>query len=109
MQITGHIDIVRINNTDIPEENVSEDCMQKVQDILNELDCGVGIDLIDRVHRIGPRKVSNVDRKLYQHVIVRFSSFKDQTKVYRSRKKAKKVKFRLDLMRNRLSTLKTGM
>ena len=80
--------------------------MQKIQDILNELDCGVGIDSIDMAHRIGPRKVSNVDGKLYQQVIVRFSSFKDRTKVYRSRKKAKKVKFRLDLTRNRLSTLK---
>ena len=80
--------------------------MQKGKSLLNELDCGIGIDSLYRAHRLGPRKVSNVDGKLYQQVIVRFSLFKDRTKVYRCRKKVKKVKFRLDLTRNRLSTLK---
>ena len=56
---------LRINSIDLPEENVSEDCKQKVHDILNELDCGVvGIDSVDRAHTIGPRKASNVDRNL---------------------------------------------
>ena len=98
---------LRINNVDLPGENESKDRMQKVKDILNELDCGVGIDSVDRAHRIGPRKVSNVDGKLHQQTIVRFSSFKDRTKViYSNRKIVNKVKFRLDLRRSRQSTFK---
>ena len=37
--------------------------MQKVKDILTELDCGVGIDPVDRAHRIGQRKKNYVDGK----------------------------------------------
>ena len=80
--------------------------MLKVQDILNELDGGLGVDSVDRAHRIGLDKMSNVDGTLHQQVIVRFSSFKDRSKVYRSLKKVKKVKIRLDLMKNRLGTRK---
>ena len=37
---------------------------------------------------------------------MRFSSFRDRTKVYRNRKKLDDVKIRLDLTRIRLGTLK---
>ena len=37
---------------------------------------------------------------------MRFSSFRDRTKVYRNRKKLDDIKIRLDLTRSRLGTLK---
>ena len=40
---------LRINNINLPVENVGEDCMQRVKDLLNELDCGVGIDSFTRL------------------------------------------------------------
>ena len=88
---------LRLNNIDLPGEHESEDCMQKVKDMLKELDCGVGIDSVDRAHRIGPRRVSNEDGQVHKQIIVRISSFRDRTKVYRNRKKLNKVKIRLDL------------
>ena len=97
---------LRINNVELPGDEESEDCMQKVEDILTELDCGVGIDSVDRAHRIGQRKISDDDGKVQQQIIVRFSSFRDRTKVYRNRKKLDDIKIRLDLTRSRLGTLK---
>ncbi len=93
------------NNVPLPEQHESEDCMEKIKDILEELDCGVGIDSVYRAHRIGRRMVSK-DGKTQQQIIARFSSFRDRTKVYRNRKKLDNIKIRLDLTRNRLGTLK---
>ena len=73
---------LRINNVQLSGE--SEDCMQKVEDILTELDCGVGIISVDRANRIGQRKKNGVDGKVHQQIIMRFSSFRDRTKVYRN-------------------------
>ena len=56
-----------------------------MENILTELDCGVEIDSVDRAHRIGQRKKSDDDGKVHQQIIVRFSSFRDRTKVYRNR------------------------
>ena len=102
----SRVQCLRINDVELPGENRSGDGMQKVKDTPNELDCDVGIDSVDRAHRISPRKVSKADGKLHQQIIVKISSLKDRMKVYRNRKKESKVKFWLDLTRSRLSTLK---
>ena len=86
---------LRFNNVPLPEEHESKDCMEKIKDILEELDCRVGIDSVDRAHRIGRRMVSK-DGKTQQQSIARFSSFRDRTKVYRNRKKLDNIKIRLD-------------
>ena len=96
---------LRINDIDLPQQGESENCMEKVKEVLDELDCGVGIGSVDRAHRIGPKRARNSDGKVRHQMIVRFSSFTDRTKVYRSRKKVKRVRIRLDLTRSRLSTL----
>ena len=64
------------SNIELPGDEESEDCMQKVEDILTGLDCGVGIDSVDRAHRIGLRKISDDDGKVHRQIIVRFSWFR---------------------------------
>lgn len=80
---------LRINDIDLPQQGDSENCMEKVKEVLDELNCGVGIGSVDRAHRIGPKKTSDSDGKVRQQMIVCFSSFTDRTKVYRNRKKVK--------------------
>ena len=80
-------------------------CMKKVEDVLTKLDCGVGIEAVDRAHRIG-QVTTDQNGTQQQQVIVRFNSFSQRTKVYRKRKTVKDVKIRLDLTRTRLGILK---
>ena len=56
-------------------------------------------------HRIGP-KSANGDGKPRQQVIVRLTTWRQRTAIYRARKKAKSsVKIRLDLTKTRLDLL----
>ena len=96
---------LRINGIDLPQQGESDNCIERVKEVLDELDCGVGIGSVDRAHRIGPMRTRNSDGKVRQQMIVPFSSFTDRTKVYRSRKKVTRVRITLDLTRSRLSTL----
>ncbi len=89
----------------MPQQGERENVMKKVEDILTKLECGVGIEAVDRAHRIGP-KTTDQNGNQQQQVIVRFNSFSQRTSVYRKRKTARNVKIRLDLTRTRLSILK---
>ena len=59
--------------------------------------------VIDRAHRTGPKKIKK--GKVKQQVIVRFTTWRHRTVVYRARSKASNVKFRLDLTKKRLELL----
>ena len=98
---------LRLNNIELPQQGEKETCMEKVEKVLRDLDCGVGVESVDRAHRIGPVKVSDEGSRS-QQMIVRFNSFRDRTKVYRARKSLSGdsgVKVRLDLTKKRLDTL----
>ena len=96
---------LRLYNLDLPQDGSMEDCLQKVESFLKELNCGVTIDMVDRAHRIGERSVDD-DGKTRQQMIVKFRGFRERTMVYRARKKAATAKVRLDLTKQRLSLLK---
>ncbi len=96
---------LRFNNIEVSEDGSKENCVKIISDIMKETQCGVGKQAIDRAHRIGPKKTSK-DGPTTQQIIVRFNSFTDRTKVYRSRKKiASNVKVSLDLTKSRLRIL----
>ena len=59
--------------------------------------------LLTRAHRIGPKKIDKGTLK--QQVIVHFTTWRHRTAVYKARKKASNVKFRLDLTKKRLELL----
>ena len=72
---------------------------------MENMDCGVGKQAIDRAHRIG-RVTMDKHRKPSQQVIVRFKAFSECTAVCRSRKKAGGgLRVRLDLTKTLLSLL----
>ncbi len=94
---------LRIQNIPLPSATGSkENCVKKVNEILQKLDCDASIDSIDRAHRVGPKIKSSDGGPPKQQMIVKFTSFKDRTKVYRARKKSNDVKIRLDLTRDLL-------
>ena len=92
---------LRIQNIPSPSTGSKEDFVKKAYDIFQKLDCGVAIDSIDRAHRIGPKIKSDDGSPPKQQMIVKFTSFRDSTKVYRARKKLNDVKIRLDLTKER--------
>ena len=80
--------------------------LHKVTDMWSEAGMDIPNEVVDRVHRIGPSytdKNSNVECK---SVIVRFTSFRHRTMVYRAKKKMKPgVRVKLDLTKSRYTLL----
>ena len=70
---------------------------------MSEMDSDLSEDSIDRAHRMGPKIVS--ENGTVGQQMIRFKTFSDRTKFYRSRRKAKKVSIRLDLTKKRLTLL----
>ena len=58
-----------------------ENCMAIIGEVLQDLDCGIGLESIDRVYRIGPVRMGN-DGKSGQQTIVKFKPFADCTMLY---------------------------
>ena len=85
---------LRIYSMELPARGEQEDCMKKVEKILEKMDCGVNIDAVDRVHRIGQREIDDSGKMqqqmMQQQMVVKFKTFRDRTVVYRNRKDKKK-------------------
>ncbi len=96
---------LRFHGIALPKDGKKEDCVKKVADNMEKMDCGVGKEAIDRAHRIG-KVTEDKHGKQSQQVIARFKSFSERTAVYRGRKNAGGgVRVRLDLTKKRLSLL----
>ena len=50
---------LRLYNMGLPARGEQEDCMKKVEKILEQMDCGVNIDAVDRSHWIGQREIDD--------------------------------------------------
>ena len=95
--------------------------------IIDNMDVAINRDMIDRANRIGKKFVrektedsdnsevtENEDREVlgmsstrYQQIIMRFTSWRARTLVYRKRKSAgNKVQVKLDLTKRRLNLMK---
>ena len=73
-----------------------EQCLTKVKQMFKKLNVKVPDTVIDRAHRIGNR----------HQMIVRFTTWRHRTLVYRARKKPESpYKIRLDLTKKRLNTV----
>eukprot|EP00795_Rhopilema_esculentum_P010407 gene10407-19108_t len=97
---------LRIDGIGFPEDSnqeTSENVLQKVKHVFTEIGVDVPDTVIDRAHRIGPK--SSRDGKAKQQVIVRLTTWRHRTAVYRARKKSSKVKIRLDLTKPRLNLI----
>ena len=95
---------LRVDRMPLQDKETEEEIVENFQDI------GVHIDSrsIEKAHRIGPVfKQTNEDGTVtdQQQVIVKFKSWSSRTQVYRARKRSKNLKYRVDLMKRRLSLL----
>ena len=61
--------------------------------------------VLDRAHRIGKTYIDCESNEEKSSVIVRFTTFRHRTMVYKQRKQIKNVKIRLDLTKVRFSLL----
>ena len=103
---------LRIDNIPIGEGENPKVIEQELQKEFADMGVELPVDAIDRAHRIGKKydiEVEEVDgtttEVTKQQVIVRFSSWKYRTLVYRNRNKSKKVRIKIDLTKRRLELL----
>ena len=96
---------LRINGSPpVPEgdNESSESCLEKVKNVFNDLGVDIPDVVIDRAHRIGrPRSVKV---KRVHQVIVRFTTWRHRTLVYRARKNCAMYKIKLDLTKKKVET-----
>ena len=82
----------------------NSDCVAIAKKIFAEMEVTVPDDGLDRVHRIG-KKDKNADGIMEQPLIMKFTSWKYRTAVYRGRKKLVSQKVLLDLTPRRAKLL----
>ena len=98
---------LRINGIDLPsngDKETSEDCLAKVENVFKKLGLSIPPDVIDRAHRVG-REISMKGKKV-RSMIVRFTTFRHRSIVYRARKNSSQYKIKLDLTRLRIHLVK---
>ena len=97
---------LRIYGIPLPSSSESAAaCVSKVKDVFQEIDVAVPDEVIDRAHRIG-KKVENKQTGVKdQAMIVKFTSWRHRTAVYRGRKKLQDKRIQLDLTSKRAGLL----
>ena len=88
---------LRIEGVPSAEKETSEEVLEKVKCLVLESGCDIPDVVIDTAHRIGKgytHKKSNLSCK---SIIVRLTTFRYRTMLYRNRNKLKKAKVKLDL------------
>ena len=98
---------LRINGIEMSDDESGEDCLDKVKKVFEDIKAEVPDVAIDRAHRIGKIKRDN-NGKPQRQMIVRFTSWRFRTRVYRARKATKKYKIYLDLTKSRLNLINTA-
>lgn len=74
--------------------------------MFEEADIQIPDNVIDRAHRIGKEHTDRQSNKTCKSIIMRFTTFRHRTLVYRSRKNLKKgIKVRVDLTKRRHTLL----
>ena len=84
------------------QKKESEDeCVRKVKNEVEKVEANMSDMDIDRAHRIGPIKKDGHGREIERPMIVRFTSWRVRTNVYRGRKKRGNVRYYIDLTKRR--------
>ena len=96
---------LRIDGLPVDNNESSEDVLEKVKTKWVESGINIPDSLIDRAHRIGSVSKDRVTNEDRQSVIVRLTTFRHRTMIYRNRKKMEGLSVKLDLTRKRYKTL----
>ena len=97
---------LRIDGIDLPpagQKESAEECLQKVKNVFVELGVEIPDDVVDRAHRIG--KITNYKGKQNRQMIVKLTTWRHRTIIFRARKNNQKYKVRLDLTARRREIL----
>ena len=94
---------LRISGIKMEPNETGEKCLEKVKEVCKELNADVPDLAIDRAHRIGRTTTKN--GKSSRQMIVRFTTWRHRTKVYRARKTktSGNYKVHLDITQKRLN------
>ena len=86
----------------------AEEVLEKVKDAIAELDVpNLNVDeVIDRAHRVGKKFKRDGSNEEVHPIIVRFTSWRSRTAVYRKREKRGRTRFYTDLTKGRLDLKK---
>ena len=98
---------LRINGIDVPNDGGKEtgdECLNKVKQVFDELNVDIPETVIDRAHRVG--KIVTANGKKVQQMIVRMTTWRHRTIIYKARKNCNRYKIKLDLTKERLELLK---
>ena len=97
---------LRINGVECEDDETAEDCLEKVKSIIKkDLEVNIPETAFDRAHRIGKIHQDDTSGKKSQSIIVRFTTWRQRTMVFRARKKTRKVRISMDLTRRRIKLL----
>ena len=99
---------LRFFGVPLPAKETADDVKRTVVQIIEENGIDVPTSSIDRAHRIGKISTNERNQKI-QPIIVRFTTFRDRTLVYRGRKEVRKkvnIGISLDLTSDRYILLK---
>ena len=102
----GHRLYVCLEDIPVEKDETADKVLSKVENILKEACPNLPGDYTDRAHRIGCDYKCHKTNKTCCSVIVRFTSFKHRTSIYRNRNTLKDVRVKLDLPKKRYNVLK---
>lgn len=97
---------LRIDGVPCQQNETSDDVLEKVVGIISDAKCDIPGNVLDRAHRIGPFYKDKKSGKDMRSIIVRFSTFRHRSLLYKSRRNLKNnISLKLDLTRFRYKTL----
>ena len=98
----GRRQCLRLEGVPIEKNETSDKVLSKVMHMCKEAGVDIPDMVIDRAHRIGKTYTDNKTKKSCKSIIVRFTTFRHRTMVYRAKKNMKNnVRVKLDLTKKR--------
>ena len=98
---------LRLEDISVEKDETADKVFSKAEGILKEACPNLSGDCIDRAYRIGRNYKCHKTNKTCRSVIVRFTSFKHRTSIYRNRNILKDVRVKLDLTKEMYNILKS--
>ena len=97
---------LRIDGIPTEKNEKSEDVLEKVKSLCHKAEVDIPDLAFDRAHRIGKTYNEKGTNRTCKSIIVRFTTFRHRTLLYRSKKKmSQNVRIKLDLTKKRYSVL----
>ena len=84
----------------------SDDVMNLTKSLFKEVKVSVPDNVLDCSHRIGPIYTERVSHKKCKSIIVKFSTSRHRTLIYKAKKNLKSAKVKVDLMKSIFDLLK---